>query len=157
METKSKQLHQSVFEVNKDVKATKEFIIEIEKSLTEMAKQEEFRKPTKSLKHKQLHTEDEVLKTFNTYEQLHVDDDEVTFKNAETGSENEVLIIGIDPQQSSSTTKNLQLNAQNKESPVTMKDLLAREESSREATVDRVVKAIELKKTEKYATNTKKE
>ena len=130
-----------------------------------MANQEEFRKATKPMKHKQLQTEIEVLKTSNTYGQLPVDDDddddddddEVTFKVAESNSESEVLITGIDPPQSSSTTKDMPLNEQNKESSVTVKDVPSRDECSREATVSGVVKAIELQETEQYATNTKEE
>ena len=99
IESMNTQLQESVTEVNSDVKASKEVITEMEKSMTVMTQLEDFRKPMKTAK-LTVPAEDRTS-TSNTYAGLIEDDgdEEITFRNMVSKQQSEIIIVeGTDEQ-----------------------------------------------------------
>ena len=93
IESMNTQLQESVTEVNSGVKASKEVITEMEKSMTVMTQLEDFRKPMKTAK-LTVPAEDRTS-TSNTYAGLIEDDgdEEITFRNMEPKQQSEIIIV----------------------------------------------------------------
>ena len=93
IESKNNQLQESVTEVNRDVKSSKEVITEIEKSLTVMTQLEDFKKPVKTAKPTVAAEDRTSTSTSNTFAGLLGDDDEeITFRNVVPNQQNTIVI-----------------------------------------------------------------
>lgn len=93
IESKNTQLQESVTEVNRDIKASKEVITEIEKSLTVMTQLEDFMRPSKTVKPTVPAEASTSTSTSNMYASLiDNDDEEVTFRNVESNEQSPIVI-----------------------------------------------------------------
>ena len=93
LESKNVILQELVTEANEDIRASKEIIKDIEKSLTAITQQEEFIKPIKSAKQTVPNEMRSVTPTANIYASLIEDDDEeVTFRNNESNTQLPIII-----------------------------------------------------------------
>ena len=101
IESMNTELQGSVTEVNRDVKASKEVVTEMEKSMTVMTQLEDFRKPIKSAKLTVPAEDRTSTSTSNAYAGLIEDDgdEEITFRNMVSNQQSEIIIVeGTDEQ-----------------------------------------------------------
>ena len=127
LESKNTKLQESVTEVNRVVKSSKDVITEIEKSLTVMTQLEDFRKPVKTAKLTVPGEDRTSTSTSNTYAGLiGEDDEEVTFRNVESNQQSAIVIADeTDEQQQSSENEDRQPvdeSSQNTEGSTTPRD-----------------------------------
>ena len=110
LESKNTKLQESVTEVTRVVKSSKEVITEIEKSLTVMTQLEDFMKPVKTAKLTFPGEDRTSTSTSNMYAGLiGEDDEEVTFRNVECNQQSAIVIADeTDEQQQSSENEDRQ-------------------------------------------------
>ena len=139
LESKKSQLQicKSVTEVNRDIKAAKETITGIEKSLTVLTKQEEFIKPTKTMKPKVPAADSSFSLISNMYAGLLVEyDEEITFRNVESNEQNPIIITeeaNEQPQMNEAVEgQPVEASSQNNGSSMTQRDIATAKESTNE-------------------------
>ena len=113
LETKNTQLHETVTKVRRDMKTSKMFISEIEKSLAVFLQQEDFMRPAKTVKPTVNDEASSSTLTLNMFAELVQDntDPEITFRNVASSDCSHIIITEeVNEQPPLNGTKDMQGN-----------------------------------------------